>query len=110
MKAKVLIGGWVYGDRDLKPGDDVTASEAQVEAWEKDGYVKRLPLERQPRAEAATKAPPPEDAAERTEAAERELPPWNMKLTPTEYLQRFPDGPKAALAKLHVKHGGGDGE
>ena len=59
-------------------------------------------------AETATQPKPPENAAERTEAPKRTLPPWTMKVSPSEYLDRFPDGPNAALAKLHVEHGGED--
>ncbi len=61
-------------------------------------------------AEVATAPPAPENAAERTEAPKRTIPPWTMKTDPAEYLERFPEGPNAALAKLHVEHGGEDAE
>lgn len=50
-----------------------------------------------PSVEAAVEAPAPENAAERT------LPPWTMKVGPEAYLDRWPDGPKADLARAHLE-------
>lgn len=49
-----------------------------------------------PKVEAAVERPP-ENAAERT------LPPWTMKVAPSDYLERWPDGPKADLARAHLE-------
>lgn len=52
-----------------------------------------------PKVETATEAPPPENEAERT------LPPWTMSLDPATYIERFPDGPNAELARQHIEAG-----
>lgn len=97
MKATVLIGGWVWGERAYQPDDVVDAPEPQVEAWEVDGYVKRLPLNKQRQAEpeTATAEPDGEQAVERRD--------WDLNLEPKEYLKRFPDGPNADLARSLVE-------
>lgn len=44
--------------------------------------------------ETSTQPPPSENTAERTNPPE-----WTLKMTPKEYLKRFPDGPNADIAK-----------
>jgi hypothetical protein len=68
MRAKVLRGGWVWGDVLYAAGDEVDAPEAQIAAWEADGYVRRLPqrAQRVEKVETAEAVEAPENAAART--------------------------------------------
>lgn len=48
--------------------------------------------------EAATEAPAPENAAERT------LPPWTLKTSPADYLDQYgDDAPNSELARRHLE-------
>jgi hypothetical protein len=100
VKARVVVGGWYWAGRKQFPGDPVEASERQIAAWEAGGYVERVSAQ-SPAPAAAAKAATTEveeeggDAPEEGTAAKA----WPHKITPEQYLNRFPDGPDADLAR-----------
>lgn len=98
VKARVLVGGWYWEGRKMWPGDEVQAPEKQIVAWEESGTVERV--------EASAPAPPepqpepkPEPEQDPTDEAPDEAPEWPHKISPEHYLNRFPEGPDADLAR-----------
>lgn len=42
------------------------------------------------------------EVADAPPAETAEVTPWTMQVEPAEYLERFPDGPNAELARMHL--------
>lgn len=76
------------------PGDVVDVPQMNAAIWAARPWAERV---RGPKVEAAVEPPAPENAAERT------LPPWTLKTRPEDYLEQYPDGPNAELARRHVE-------
>jgi hypothetical protein len=94
-KAEVLRGGWVWGEDTQKTGDVVDAPAEQIAVWEAEGYARPLSATPRPKPEQAT-APEAEVATSPVVESERD---WPHKLSPEQYLSRFPEGPDADLAR-----------
>lgn len=95
-QARVLRGGWYWQRRKWRAGDLIEARGAQIAAWQADGMVEAAG---RPTPERAV-APPPELADTPTPVPEKKAPEWPHKMPPAQYVNRFPDGPDADLARL----------
>lgn len=93
-------------------GSASTISEALALSYlEAGACVPVVPTpERAVKPEPEKRAEPDEETDEPDEEPEPEddedpLPRWPMRITPEEYLKRFPDGPAAELAQRYVDQG-----
>lgn len=88
--ARVKVGGWSWAGADYVAGDSVEAPEHLIRRWVADGYVETggTPA-------PATIAQPEQADAPAAEPATA----WRHKMSPSNYLNRFPDGPDADLAR-----------
>lgn len=101
MRAKVKIGGWTWKGTTYKKGDPVDAPAAQITAWTQRGLVAVLETgaEVSSGVERAVAEPVAEKATAEPDGPEK----WTLTMGPEEYLERFPDGPNADLARAHVE-------